>query len=45
MGMGETNLPEINVAKYLLKENNSFSYSEIILKLLSNPSIFQKMDL
>jgi len=39
----ETNLPEINEKKiFSLKENNSFSYSEIILKLLSNPSIASK---
>ncbi len=39
----ESNLPEINEQKiFSLKENNSFSYSEIILKLLSNPSIASK---
>jgi len=39
----ENNLPEINDQKiFSLKENNSFSYSEIILKLLSNPSIASK---
>jgi len=39
----ESNLPEINEQKiFSLKENNSFSFSEIILKLLSNPSIASK---
>jgi len=39
----EINLPEINDQKiFSLKENNIFSYSEIILKLLSNPSIASK---
>ncbi len=39
----ESNLPEINEKKiFSLKENNSFSFSEIILKLLSNPSIASK---
>jgi phosphoribosylformylglycinamidine synthase len=39
----ENNLPEINEDKILsLKENKSFSYSQIILKLLSNPSIASK---
>jgi len=39
----ESNLPEINEQKiFSLKENKSFSYSEIILKLLSNPSIASK---
>jgi len=39
----ENNLPEINEQKILsLKENNSFSYEQIILKLLSNPSIASK---
>jgi phosphoribosylformylglycinamidine synthase len=39
----ENNLPEINELKiYSLKENKSFSYSKIILKLLSNPSIASK---
>jgi len=39
----ENNLPEINQQKiFSLKENNTFSYSEIILKLLSNPSIASK---
>ena len=39
----EKNLPEINELKiFSLKENMSFSYSKIILKLLSNPSIASK---
>jgi len=39
----ETNLPEIIEQKiFSLKENKSFSYSQIILKLLSNPSIASK---
>ena len=39
----ENNLPEINELKiFSLKENMSFSYSNIILKLLSNPSIASK---
>ena len=39
----EHNLPEINEQKILsLKENKSFSYAQIILKLLSNPSIASK---
>jgi len=39
----ESNLPEINDQKIIsLKENMSFSYSQIILKLLSNPSIASK---
>jgi phosphoribosylformylglycinamidine synthase len=39
----ENNLPEINEQKILsLKENKSFSYSQIIFKLLSNPSIASK---
>ncbi len=39
----ENNLPEIRDYKILsLKENKTFSYSEIILKLLSNPSISSK---
>ncbi|MBO6972852.1 MAG: phosphoribosylformylglycinamidine synthase subunit PurL [Prochlorococcus marinus CUG1434] len=39
----ESNLPEINEQKiFSLKENKSFSFSEIILKLLSNPSIASK---
>ena len=39
----ENNLPEINEQKiFSLKENKNFSYSEIILKLLSNPSIASK---
>ncbi len=39
----ENNLPEINDHKILsLKENKSFSYSQIILKLLANPSIASK---
>ncbi len=39
----ENNLPEINDKKiFSLQENKSFSYSEIILKLLSNPSIASK---
>ena len=39
----ENNLPEINEQKiFSLKENKSFSYSQIILKLLSNPSIASK---
>ncbi len=39
----ENKLPEINEQKILsLKENKSFSYSQIILKLLSNPSIASK---
>jgi len=39
----ENDLPEIYEQKiFSLKENNNFSYSEIILKLLSNPSIASK---
>jgi len=39
----ENNLPEIYDQKiFSLKENKNFSYSEIILKLLSNPSIASK---
>jgi len=39
----ENNLPTIKGGKILsLKENKSFSFSEIILKLLSNPSIASK---
>jgi len=39
----ESNLPEINEQKiFSLKENKSFSYSEIMLKLISNPSIASK---
>ncbi len=39
----ESNLPEINNQKILsLKEKKHFSYSQIILKLLSNPSIASK---
>jgi len=39
----ENNLPEINEQKiFSLKENKSFTYSQIILKLLSNPSIASK---
>ncbi len=39
----ESNLPEINEQKiFSLKENKTYSYSEIILKLLSNPSIASK---
>ena len=39
----ENNLPENNELKiFSLKENMSFSYSKIILKLLSNPSIASK---
>jgi len=39
----ENNLPEIFDKKiFSLQENKSFSYSEIILKLLSNPSIASK---
>ncbi len=39
----ENNLPEINDNKILsLKEQKSFSYSQIILKLLSNSSIASK---
>ena len=39
----ENNLPEINEQTiFSLKENTSFSYSQIILKLLSNPSIASK---
>ncbi len=39
----ESNLPEINEQKiFSMKENNCFSYSEIILKLISNPSIASK---
>jgi phosphoribosylformylglycinamidine synthase len=39
----ENNLPKINDQKILsLKENKIFSYSQIILKLLSNPSIASK---
>ena len=39
----ESNLPEIKEQKIVsLKDNKSFSYSQIILKLLSNPSIASK---
>ena len=39
----EKKLPKINEEKiFSLKENKSFSYSQIILKLLSNPSIASK---
>ena len=39
----ENNLPEINEQRiFSLKESKSFSYSQIILKLLSNPSIASK---
>ncbi|KGF85779.1 phosphoribosylformylglycinamidine synthase subunit PurL [Prochlorococcus marinus] len=39
----ENNLPESNEQKiFSLKENKSFTYSQIILKLLSNPSIASK---
>ncbi len=39
----ESDLPEINEQKiFSLKENKSFSFPEIILKLLSNPSIASK---
>jgi len=39
----ENDLPEIYEQKiFSLKENKSFSYSQIILKLLSNPSIASK---
>jgi len=39
----ENNLPEINGQKiFSLKENKTFSFSQIILKLLSNPSIASK---
>jgi len=39
----ENNLPEINDQKiFSMKEKKIFSYSEIILKLLSNPSIASK---
>jgi len=39
----ENNLPEINEQKiFSLKEKKIFSYSQIILKLLSNPSIASK---
>jgi len=39
----ENDLPEIYEKKiFSLKENKNFSYSEIILKLLSNPSIASK---
>ncbi len=39
----ENNLPQINEQTiFSLKENKSFSYSQIILKLLSNPSIASK---
>jgi len=39
----ENDLPEIYEQKiFSLKENKNFSYSEIILKLLSNPSIASK---
>jgi len=42
-GWNENNLPEINDQKiFSLKENKSFSYTQIILKLLSNPSIASK---
>ncbi len=39
----ENNLPKINEYKiFSLKEKKNFSYSQIILKLLSNPSIASK---
>jgi len=39
----ENNLPEIKDQKiFSLKDNQSYSYSQIILKLLSNPSIASK---
>ncbi|MDC3203339.1 phosphoribosylformylglycinamidine synthase subunit PurL [Prochlorococcus sp. AH-716-C14] len=39
----ENDLPEINEQTiFSLKENTSFSYSQIILKLISNPSIASK---
>ncbi|MBO6959734.1 MAG: phosphoribosylformylglycinamidine synthase subunit PurL [Prochlorococcus marinus CUG1438] len=39
----ENNLPEIKEQRiFSLKDNKSFSYSEIILKLLANPSIASK---
>jgi len=39
----ENNLPKISEQKiFSLKENKTFSYSQIILKLLSNPSIASK---
>ena len=39
----ENNLPEIKEEKiFSMKENTFFSYSQIILKLLSNPSIASK---
>ena len=39
----ENNLPEINDHKiFSMKETKTFSYSQIILKLLSNPSIASK---
>ncbi|KGF89439.1 MULTISPECIES: phosphoribosylformylglycinamidine synthase subunit PurL [Prochlorococcus] len=39
----ENNLPEINDQKiFSLMDNKSFSYSQVILKLLSNPSIASK---
>ena len=39
----EDNLPQINDQKiFSLKENKSYSYSQILLKLLSNPSIASK---
>ncbi len=39
----ENSLPEINEQKiFSLKENKTFSYSQIILQLLSNPSIASK---
>ena len=39
----ENDLPEIHEQKiFSLKENKNFSFSEIILKLLSNPSIASK---
>ena len=39
----ENDLPEIHEQKiFSLKENKKFSFSEIILKLLSNPSIASK---
>ena len=39
----ENNLPEINGQKiFSLKEKKTFSFSQIILKLLSNPSIASK---
>jgi len=42
-GWTENNLPEINEQQiFSLKGNKSFSYSQIILKLLSNPSIASK---